>query len=86
MAARLALLGLGAMGHPIARNLAAKRDSDAETLVAIDCDPRRLAGLDTPGLVATTDPGQAVGADVLFLCLPHGDSVEAALFGTGALA
>ncbi|MBN4095427.1 MULTISPECIES: NAD(P)-dependent oxidoreductase [unclassified Methylobacterium] len=86
MAARLALLGLGAMGHPIARNLAAKRGSDAETLVAIDTDPARLAGLAAPGLVATTDPGQAAGADVLFLCLPNGDAVEAALLGDGALA
>jgi len=86
MAARLALIGLGAMGHPIARNLAAKRASGAETLVAIDTDPARLAGLDGPGLVATTDPGRAAGAEVLFLCLPNGDAVEAALLGTGALA
>ena len=81
MVARIALLGLGAMGHPIARNLAAKRGSEAETIVAVDADPARLAGLDAPGLVATADPGAIDGAAVLFLCLPNGDVVEAALFG-----
>ncbi|MEL6064335.1 MULTISPECIES: NAD(P)-dependent oxidoreductase [unclassified Methylobacterium] len=85
MPIRIALLGLGAMGHPIARNLAAKRASEAETIVAVDADPARLAGLDAPGLVAATDPGQAAGAEVLFLCLPNGDGVEAALFGADGL-
>ncbi|MBE7200661.1 MAG: NAD(P)-dependent oxidoreductase, partial [Parafilimonas terrae] len=42
MPTRIALLGLGAMGHPIARNLAAKRGSEAETIVAVDADPARL--------------------------------------------
>ncbi|MCJ2068700.1 NAD(P)-dependent oxidoreductase [Methylobacterium sp. J-030] len=85
MTTRIALLGLGAMGHPIARNLAAKRASEAETLVAVDADPARLAGLAGPGLVATADPGQATGAEVLFLCLPNGDGVEAALLGADRL-
>lgn len=85
MATRIALLGLGAMGHPIARNLAAKRASEAETIVAVDADPARLAGLDSPGLVATADPGQAAGVEVLFLCLPNGDAVEAALLGADRL-
>ena len=76
---KLAILGLGAMGHPIARNLAAKRPSDSETVVAVDADPARLAGLDAPGLVATADPAAFEGAEVLFLCLPNGDVVEAAL-------
>jgi 3-hydroxyisobutyrate dehydrogenase-like beta-hydroxyacid dehydrogenase len=86
MPTRIALLGLGAMGHPIARNLAAKRGSEAETIVAVDADPARLAGLDAPGLVATTDPGAIADATVLFLCLPNGDVVEAALFGPGGVA
>ena len=86
MAARIALLGLGAMGHPIARNLAAKRASAAETIVAVDSDPARLAGLDAPGLIAAADPAAIEGAAVLFLCLPNGDVVQAALFGPGRLA
>ena len=83
---KLAILGLGAMGHPIARNLAAKRPSDSETVVAVDSDPARLAGLDGPGLVATADRTAVDGAAVLFLCLPNGDVVEAALFGGDRLA
>jgi 3-hydroxyisobutyrate dehydrogenase-like beta-hydroxyacid dehydrogenase len=83
---KLAILGLGAMGLPIARNLAAKRLSEAETLVAVDADPARLAGLEGPGLVATADPAALDGAEVLFLCLPNGDVVEAALFGGDRLA
>ena len=86
MVARIALLGLGAMGHPIARNLAAKRASPDETIVAVDSDPGRLAGLDTPGLIAAADPSAIDGAAVLFLCLPNGDVVEAALFGPDRLA
>lgn len=82
---KLAILGLGAMGHPIARNLAAKRPSDSETVVAVDSDPARLAGLDGPGLVATADRTAVDGAAVLFLCLPNGDVVEAALFGADRL-
>ncbi|MGU3402791.1 NAD(P)-dependent oxidoreductase [Methylobacterium brachiatum] len=82
---KLAILGLGAMGLPIARNLAAKRAA-SETLVAVDADPARLAGLDGPGIVATADPAALDGAEVLFLCLPNGDVVEAALFGGDRLA
>ncbi|MCJ2084413.1 NAD(P)-dependent oxidoreductase [Methylobacterium sp. E-005] len=85
MATRIALLGLGAMGHPIARNLATKRLSETETVISVDSDPARLAGLDAPGLVATTDPAAIDGAEVLFLCLPNGDTVEAALFGADRL-
>jgi 3-hydroxyisobutyrate dehydrogenase-like beta-hydroxyacid dehydrogenase len=86
MVVRIALLGLGAMGHPIARNLAAKRASEAETIVAVDSDPARLAGLDAPGLVAAADPAAIDGAEVLFLCLPNGDVVESVLLGAGRLA
>jgi 3-hydroxyisobutyrate dehydrogenase-like beta-hydroxyacid dehydrogenase len=86
MPTRIALVGLGAMGHPIARNLAAKRGAEGETVVAVDVDPACLAGLDAPGLVATTDPGAVAGAAVLFLCLPNGDVVESALFGGWDLA
>ncbi|MCJ2121812.1 NAD(P)-dependent oxidoreductase [Methylobacterium sp. J-077] len=82
---KLAILGLGAMGRPIARNLAAKRESGSETLVAVDADPARLAGLDGPGLIATADAAVLDAAEVLFLCLPNGDVVEAALFGPDRL-
>lgn len=81
----IAFLGLGAMGAPIARHLAGKREG-AETVTAVDADPARLAGLDAPGLVATADRSRIGGAQVLFLCLPDGAVVEAALFGAGGVA
>ncbi|MCJ2013194.1 NAD(P)-dependent oxidoreductase [Methylobacterium sp. J-076] len=80
MTTDIAFLGLGAMGAPIARHLAAKRDP-GQTVTAVDADPARLAGLAGPGLVATTDRAGLDGAQVLFLCLPDGDVVEAVLFG-----
>ncbi len=83
MSQHIAFLGLGAMGAPIARHLAAK---GPETVTACDADPARLAGLDGPRLVATTDRSRIAGADVLFLCLPDGAVVEAALFGPDGIA
>ncbi|MET0367992.1 MAG: NAD(P)-dependent oxidoreductase [Methylobacterium sp.] len=83
MSQHIAFLGLGAMGAPIARHLAAK---GPETVTACDADPARLAGLDGPRLVATTDRSRIAGADVLFLCLPDGAVVEAALFGADGIA
>ncbi len=86
MTAHIAIMGLGQMGHPIARNLAAKGDARSERITALDPDPARLAGLEASGMVATTDRGDIGGAEVLFLCLPDGDVVEAVLFGEDGLA
>jgi 3-hydroxyisobutyrate dehydrogenase-like beta-hydroxyacid dehydrogenase len=83
MSSHLAFLGLGAMGAPIARHLA---DKGTETVTAVDADPARLAGLSGPRLRATTDRALVAGAEVLFLCLPDGDVVEAVLFGPDGLA
>lgn len=83
MIRHIAFLGLGAMGAPIARHLAAK---GSETVTAVDADPARLAGLEGPRLVATTDRGRIAGAEILFLCLPDGSVVEAALFGPSGVA
>lgn len=82
---RLAVVGLGSMGRPIARHLAAGGDG-GDLVAAIDTDEGRLAGLTAPGLIATTDREAARGAETLFLCLPDGDVVEAALFGADGLA
>ncbi|MGC5780015.1 NAD(P)-dependent oxidoreductase [Methylobacterium sp. NFXW15] len=82
---RIAFLGLGAMGAPIARHLAAKGEAPA-TVTAYDADPARLAGLDAPGLVATSDLSRIDGAQALFLCLPDGAVVEAVLFGRDGVA
>ncbi len=48
MSRRIALMGLGQMGRPIARHLAAKGEG-ADTVVAIDSDPARVAGSTGPG-------------------------------------
>ena len=82
----IAIMGLGQMGHPIARNLAAKRDDRSQTITALDADPARLAGLAIVGIDATTDRQRVAGAKMLFLCLPDGDVVEAVLFGEDGLA
>ncbi len=84
MSRRIAVMGLGQMGWPIAVNLARKGDG-TETIVAVDADPERTAGLAAPGITVTTDTGAVAGADVLFLCLPDGDVVEAVLFGPDGL-
>lgn len=84
MSRRIAVMGLGQMGWPIAVNLARKGDR-AETIVAIDADPARVAGLSEPGVTVTTDRGAVAGAEVLVLCLPDGDVVESVLFGPDGL-
>ena len=86
MVSHIAFTGLGAMGRPMVLNLARKREGGARDIVAVDADPARVAGLSAPGLVATTDRQAIAGAEVLFLCLPDGDVVEAALFGADGLA
>lgn len=83
MFSHLAFLGLGAMGAPMARHLAAK---GPETVTAVDAAPARFAGLAAPGLATTTDRGRLAGAEVLFLCLPDGAVVEAVLFGPDGVA
>lgn len=84
MSRRIAVMGLGQMGWPIALNLARKGER-AETIVAIDADPVRVAGLAEAGVAVTTDRGAVAGAEVLFLCLPDGDVVADVLFGADGL-
>jgi 3-hydroxyisobutyrate dehydrogenase-like beta-hydroxyacid dehydrogenase len=82
----VAFIGLGKMGRPIALHLAQKGDPEKQRITAMDADPSQLTDLTAPGLTATTDRNVVNGAQVLFLCLPNGDVVEAALFGDGGLA
>lgn len=86
MPAHLAFVGLGRMGRPMVLNIARKADPGTEAITALDADPARLAGLDAPGLRAAVDPAAIGGAEVLFLCLPDGDAVEAVLLGADGLA
>jgi 3-hydroxyisobutyrate dehydrogenase len=75
-------VGLGTMGLPMARNLAA---ADACDLVVHDIDParaREVAG----GRVRAGEPAAEVErADVLLLMVPSSDVVEKLLLGDGLL-
>ncbi|QRE76206.1 NAD(P)-dependent oxidoreductase [Methylobacterium aquaticum] len=84
MSRRIAVMGLGQMGWPIARNLA-RKGNGTETFVAVDADPARVAGLSEPGITVTADRSAVAGAEVLMLCLPDGDVVESVLFGPDGL-
>ena len=83
---RIGMIGLGDMGRSMALHLANKRGSEAERVVALDASPSRIEGLAAPGLVATTDPNDLSGVEVLFLCLPDGDVVEKVLLGEEGVA
>ncbi len=84
MSRRIAVMGLGQMGWPIARNLA-RKGNGTETFLAVDADPARVAGLSEPGITVTADRSAVAGAEVLILCLPDGDVVESVLFGPDGL-
>ena len=76
---RVAFIGLGTMGLPMARNLVAA----GHQLVAVDADPSRAALLGAP--VAAT-PAEAAGAsDVALLSLPSPAAVEEVVLGSGGL-
>ena len=83
---RIAFVGLGKMGRPIALHLARKSEPGAQLLTAFDASVSQLAGLAAPGLVVTSDREAINGAQILFTCLPDGDIVEDALFGSDGLA
>ncbi len=85
MSATLGFLGLGRMGGPMARNLAAA----GHTVHVFDVDPaaaRKAAA--TAGIVAATSPRDVANrATVLFSALPNDDIVRDAYLGaTGVLA
>lgn len=68
--ARVAFIGLGTMGLPMARNLAAA----GHEVVACDLDPSRAEALGGP--VAATPAEAAAGADVVVTSLPSPEAVE----------
>ncbi|MGH3058228.1 MAG: NAD(P)-dependent oxidoreductase [Gaiellaceae bacterium] len=76
---RVAFIGLGTMGLPMARNLLAA----GHELIAVDADPARAALLGAP--VAAT-PAEAVRAsDVALLSLPSPAAVEDVVLGSAGL-
>ncbi|MGH3022403.1 MAG: NAD(P)-dependent oxidoreductase [Gaiellaceae bacterium] len=76
---RVAFIGLGTMGLPMARNLA----TAGHELVAVDVDPMRAALLGTP--VAATPAEAAELSDVALLSLPSPAAVEDVVLGSAGL-
>ena len=80
---KIAFLGLGQMGRPIAHNLL---KSGAE-LVVSDRDGRWFDEFEAKGATGTANPASLVGSDIVFLCLPSAAVVQQVLLGeTGLLA
>jgi 3-hydroxyisobutyrate dehydrogenase len=76
---RVAFIGLGTMGLPMARNLVAA----GHELVAVDADPGRAALLGVP--VAATPADAARASDVALLSLPSPTAVEDVVLGSVGL-
>ena len=79
----LGFIGLGVMGAPMCRNLAAK---SGQELRAFDIDLEALAQMDQAGVSpAESIRDVAEHADIVFLSLPGGPHVNAVCLGAGSL-
>jgi len=79
----LGFIGLGTMGGPMCRNLAAKSGQEVR---AFDNDLDALAQLDQSGVKpAESIRDVAERADIVFLSLPSGSHVNAVCLGAGSL-
>jgi 3-hydroxyisobutyrate dehydrogenase len=77
--ARIAFVGLGTMGLPMARNLVRA----GYEVVGVDADPGRVAAL---GAGSAETPAEAAAtADVAVLSLPSADAVEGVVLGPRGL-
>ena len=79
----LGFIGLGVMGAPMCRNLAAKSGQEVR---AFDADLEALANMDESGVrPAESIRDVAEHADIVFLSLPGGQHVNAVCLGSGSL-
>jgi 3-hydroxyisobutyrate dehydrogenase len=79
----LGFVGLGVMGAPMCRNLAAK---SGQSVRAYDSDLDALAQMDEAHVIpAESVRDVAEHADIIFLCLPGGPQVSAVCLGAGSL-
>ena len=79
----LGFIGLGTMGAPMCRNLAAKSGQEVR---AFDSDLEVLAQMDEAGVSpAESIRDVAEHADIVFLSLPGGPQVNAVCLGAGSL-
>jgi 3-hydroxyisobutyrate dehydrogenase-like beta-hydroxyacid dehydrogenase len=79
----LGFIGLGVMGAPMCRNLAAKSGHEVR---AFDSDLDALAQMDQSGVTpAESIRDVAEHSDIIFLSLPGGTQVNAVCMGAGSL-
>ena len=79
----LGFIGLGVMGAPMCRNLAAKSGQEVR---AFDSDLDALSQMDEAGVTpAESIRDVAEHADIIFLSLPGGPQVNAVCMGAGSL-
>ena len=79
----LGFIGLGVMGAPMCRNLAAKSGQEVR---AFDSDLDALANMDESGVTpAESIRDVAEHADIVFLSLPGGAHVSSVCMGAGSL-
>lgn len=79
----LGFVGLGVMGEPMCRNLAAK---SGQAVLAFDLDPAPVARLAQSGVQGARSVREiAERADVIFLSLPGGAEVAGVCRGTGGV-
>jgi 3-hydroxyisobutyrate dehydrogenase-like beta-hydroxyacid dehydrogenase len=82
-AAKIGFIGLGVMGEPMCRNLAAK---SGRAVMAYDLRLEPLERLAAQGVAAARSIAEvAAGADVIFLSLPGEPQVRAACLGAQGL-
>jgi 3-hydroxyisobutyrate dehydrogenase len=79
---RVAFLGLGKMGLPMARRL---HEAGAPVVGFDVAESARAAFAQSGGAIASTASGAAESADVLITMLPDGKAVRTALLGGGPL-
>ncbi|MCC6434180.1 MAG: NAD-binding protein [Acidimicrobiales bacterium] len=83
MSERVAVIGIGIMGEPMARNL---RRAGFE-VTAFDLDPARMAAVAEVGIDPAPSPGvAAASAGIVLLSLPGVEAVDAVLFGPDGVA
>jgi 3-hydroxyisobutyrate dehydrogenase len=81
MSTRIAFLGLGLMGAPMARRLA----EAATDLVVWNRSREKTEPFEGMANIAATPAEAAHGADLVCLCLTDAAAVEAVVFGSGGL-
>ena len=79
---KLGMIGLGAMGRPIAHHL----NSGGEVVAVSAADTGVFPEFEAKGIKTSADPKVVAQADIVVLCVPDGEVEKDILFGAGGLA